>query len=139
MASKTEVLKELQSGNSNLVFVVAHSSGEITYFPGRAGETSSLKEVSGLKRENTPERVVVLVTCKGGAVNSENASLAEVLLHNRLARTVFASTEDVDARLVPKLLQEISMKGIAVREVLKKYGFQQIAGLVSLRTDSLAA
>lgn len=138
-ASKTEVFKELQSGNSNLVFVMAHSSGEIMYFPGRTGESSSFKEASGLKREDTPERVFVLVMCKGGTVNSENASLAEVLLQNGLARTVFASQEDVDARLVPKLLQEILLKGVAIRETLKKYGFHQIAGLIRLHTDALAA
>lgn len=139
IGSKTEVLQELHSGNSNIVFVVAHSSGDVTYFPGRTGETISLQEVSGLKRKSTPERVVVLVTCEGGTVNWENASLAEVLLQNRLARTVFASHKKVDARLVPELLQEISMKGVAIREALKKYGFQQIAGLVRLPTDVLAA
>jgi hypothetical protein len=77
-----------------------------------------------------------LITCRAGAVNSRTASLSEAILQNKLARAVFASSEDVDARIVPRLLEEMMSSGAGVRDALKKSGFTQIVfGMRFLRVQ----
>lgn len=138
-ARKAEVISELWTGSADVVFLIAHSSGGKMYFSGSGGESLSLEEVSKIRRWVTPERTVVLLTCKGGIVNSETASFAEVMLRNKLARNVFASEEDVDGHVVPKLLQRISQGGVPRWKALRRYGLRQIVSLPASRTYGLPA
>lgn len=109
------------------------------HIPGNGGLPISHEDLSVITREQTPERTVVLFTCKGGIVNSEAASFAEVILQNKLARNVFAPEVEVDGRLVPKLFQRISRGGVARWKLLRRYKLQHIVSLPTARTYRLPA
>jgi hypothetical protein len=123
--TKADVLQELSVGQSDVVFLIAHSSSGVLYLPGKGGESISRNDLDRIKRDATPNRIVVLITCKGGTVNADTTSLAEAVLENRLARSVFASPLDVDARNVPQLLRDL-MSARAIRDTLHNRGFIQI-------------
>ncbi len=129
VARKRSVMRELSQGNSNVVFVIAHNDGEALPLPGMVGGSISLDELSQVKRDVAPGRIIVLITCAAGAVNASRASLAEILLENRLARTVFASPSPVDARNVPKLLTQLFIRDVNWHNILTEAGFKQLVTL----------
>lgn len=126
-AKKQEVMHELQHGSSDIVFIVAHGTGASIYLPGTAGEPISASDLAQIQRFIAPERLAILITCKGGEVNGNAASISEALLHNKLVRAVFASSEDVDARQVPALVRELVESGRPVQEVMSDHKFRKIA------------
>ena len=126
-AKKAEVLHELHTGVSNVIFIVAHGSGETIYLPGTNGDSISCSELAQIRRPTAPNRMAILITCKGGEVNRGAASIGEALLQQRLARAVFASAEDVDARDVPTLIKELVSSGRPVQDVMNEHEFHKIA------------
>jgi len=67
-------------------------------------------------------------------VNEGEQSLAKILIGNRLAESVFASSEDVDARDVPMLLKELFQESMSLGEALKKRDYIQIIFALPIRT-----
>jgi hypothetical protein len=125
-AKKADVLHELQNGANDVIFIVAHGSGESIYLPGTSGDSISVSDLANIHRVIAPNRMAILITCKGGEVN-RGASISEALLQHRLARTVFASPHDVDARDVPALVKGLVSSGRPVQEVMNQHQFHQIA------------
>jgi hypothetical protein len=125
-AVKTEVLEEFGAGKSDVVLIVAHSEGGKLYLPGRNGEYISIDDLDRIARPDVPNRIVVLVTCQGGGVNSQATSMSEAILRNRLARTVYATPHNVDARTVGDLLTKLFASNQPVHKTLFDRGFVQI-------------
>ena len=122
---KQQLIQELAHGADDVVFVVAHNDGQSIYLSGARGESISMREISQISRSDAPNRVIVAIVCEAGGVNGDQATLAELLLKNRLAKTVFASSKPVDARMIPQLLQKLFTPGAKLREVLTHLDFQQ--------------
>lgn len=122
---KQQLIQELAHGADDVVFVFAHNDGQSIYLSGARGESISMREISQIWRTEAPNRVIVAIVCEAGGVNGDQATLAELLLKNRLAKTVFASSKPVDARMIPQLLQKLFTPGAKLREVLTQLDFQQ--------------
>jgi len=69
---------------------------------------------------------VILISCNTGGVNQPLASFAERILQQRLAKTVFAKDDLVDARDLPDLLSDLAASHQPIRQVLQNRGFLQI-------------
>lgn len=123
-ASRDSLQNELLYGDSDFVFVIAHNDGHFVYLPGSGG-TISYDEIRSLQRNDAPNRAIVLITCKGATDNASPRSLADIFLQNKLAKTVFASQQDVYADTVPVLLRDLLLGGSDVRSTLIKYGYFQ--------------
>lgn len=123
-ASKDSLRNELLYGNDDFVLVIAHNDGHFVYLPGSGGPIS-FDEFRRLQRSDAPNRTIVLVTCNGGARNESPRSLADILLQNKLAKTVFASETDIDANDVPALLRDLLVVRVEMRSTLIKYGYFQ--------------
>ena len=82
--------------NENALVLIAHNDGRKIMFPD--GNSISFAEVANIKRAVAPKRAIVLVTCSAGGASGEYLSLAETMLANNLATTVFASPSAVDAQ-----------------------------------------
>jgi len=119
------VLDELKSGQDDLLILVAHNDGKTIYFPN--GKALAINDVEQLQRPKAPNRAIVLITCEAGGTGGEAASLAEILLRNRLATTVFASPRAVDAEQLPEFLNNLAHK--PMREALDSLGIRQIVSL----------
>jgi hypothetical protein len=126
VAEKDIVLRELREGSADVVLIFAHSNGTKIYMPGKSGSSISLAELSAMKRQTAPDRVVVLVACDAGAVNKDTQSLAEALLAGKLARTVFAYPGAISPSYVPEMLERLR-SGISLRSALS--GLYQIVTL----------
>ena len=126
VARKEELLRELANGETNAIILIAHSEGGKIHLSGTGGEWISLEHVNQIMRQHAPRRAIVLITCNAGTVNSEPAGLAETILQKKLATTVFASPNEVDATRVPELLRAILAGSRGVRAPLKDAGFVQI-------------
>jgi hypothetical protein len=123
-ASKSSLREELVYGNSDFVFLIAHNDGHFVYLPGSEGPIS-YDEIRSLQRSDAPNRTIVLVTCNGGTLNENPRALADILLQNKLAKSVFASQGDIYADTVPSLLRDLLVGGSDVRSTLIKYGYFQ--------------
>ncbi len=134
--TKAEILDQLHSGALDVVLIVAHSVNGMLYLPGRNGDKISISDLDRSARSDTPNRIVVLITCNAGAVNSDTESFAEAILRNHLARTVYATPQMVDATKVPALLAELFRSGRPVRTTLYESGFTQIVELLQNPNDS---
>jgi hypothetical protein len=124
IATKQDLLHELDSGTSSVVILYAHFDGQHLYMPdphGGTGERISVDEFKALKdRTGDPavkNRVVVLAVCStaakpaggaGAAVGGPPASLVSLLLRKGIGRTVFATQFPYDARQIPELMQRLS-------------------------------
>lgn len=106
VANRANVLNELEAGASNVLLLVAHNQDKRIYLPD--GTSIGFGEIEAIKRQVAPDRTIVLVTCEAGGVGGIDPSLAELLLQNRLATSVFASQKSVNASDVPKILAELS-------------------------------
>lgn len=87
------------------------------------GNSISFAEVANIKRAVAPKRAIVLVTCSAGGASGEYLSLAETMLANNLATTVFASPSAVDASRVPSIVEKLQSEDI--RDTLEYEGFEQ--------------
>ena len=128
-ASAERVKEQLLRGHENILFLIAHNDGKHIYLP--SGERLSMEELSLLKRDTSPDRVIVLVTCYGlRSSEGLEKSLAKTFVQNRFAKTVFATHETFDARSVPGLLDRLRTNNTPLREILQEYGLQQIVKLL---------
>ena len=78
-ATARNVTEGLTAGTQDILLVVAHNDGDYLYLPSR--ERIKLRDIAALTRAEPPDRVVVLITCKG-ALRQEGlaSSLAEMIL-----------------------------------------------------------
>src|SRR5579883_1728246 len=60
-ATRKALVQELQAGDNDVVFLMAHNDGKTIYLP--SGERLTREDLEGLRREVAPDRVVVLITC----------------------------------------------------------------------------
>jgi hypothetical protein len=135
-ATRESLRNELLNGNSDFVFLIAHNDGSFVYLPGSSGPIS-YDEIRGLQRSVAPNRTIVLVTCNGGVLNESPRTLADILLQNKLAKTVFAAQGDIYADTVPGLLKDLLVGDSNVRSTLIKYGyFQFVLRLMWARFDA---
>lgn len=96
-ATKSSLIKELKDGAATFLLVIAHSDSSSLYLPGLNGGRLSMKELMQIQRQQAPDRVIVLLACKVGEVNNRVESIAEVILHNKLATAVLAANNYVYA------------------------------------------
>jgi len=123
----SEVLRtELVTGTSDVVFVIAHNDADhrFIYLPGSRGKIS-YDDVGSMRREVAPDRTIVLITCEGGRENADAWSLAEMMVQNKLAKTVFASRNKVSAVNLPAILNDLLKNGGKLRDTLDKYDYLQ--------------
>jgi hypothetical protein len=126
VARKADLLKELATGDRNVLVVIAHGTGDRIYLPGINNESISIKDLRSIRRKVVPPRSVILISCYAGEVNGTESSLAEALLNAGLARTVFASEDRVPVEDVPTLLKDLLEPGAKIAEVLQKFKLEQI-------------
>jgi len=126
--NKQELLNEFSTGTRDAIVLFAHNIEGTIYLSGLNGETLTSEDIDRIKRVSAPRRAIYLVTCSAGGVDGETISLAESLLKNNIAQTVFASEKDVDARIIPTLIRELD-KSHTPRLSLHKFGFRQIVSL----------
>jgi hypothetical protein len=112
-ATKRGLINELETGNKDVLFIIAHSDSKSIFLPGLQGGKISLHELDSIKREVAPQRVIVLLACKTGSINGRTQSIAETLLKNRLAAVVFASEGSVDATELGTMLRTLSTSSLA--------------------------
>lgn len=125
-AEKASLLKDLGEGSSDIVLVFAHSDGTKIFMPGKNGSAISINELRAVKRKTTPNRVVILIACKAGGVNEQTGSIAEALLENKLAASVFAYPGSINLAYVPQMLNRLR-SGVPLRTALS--GLYQIVTL----------
>jgi len=106
-ATKRAVLDELAHGKSNVVILFAHGSSQRLYLPGIAGGSISSNDLDRIKRTEAPHRIIVLFSCNASKLDTKQLPLAEQILKNRLAQTVFAADTEVDAQDIPAILQKL--------------------------------
>jgi len=106
-ATKATVLSELHRGNSNVLFLIAHSDSRYLFLPGLAGEKISIQELDRISRDVAPDRVIVLLACKTGELNGETQSIAEIMIKNRLASVVYASDDYLRADDLPGMFRKL--------------------------------
>jgi hypothetical protein len=111
-ATKMAVLREFEEGSSNVLFVIAHSDSNAIFLPGVAGGKITIQELDRIARDHAPDRAIVLLACKAGAVNGQTQSLAETLIKNRLATVVFASDELVYTKDVAEMLRKLQENAV---------------------------
>lgn len=121
-ATARDFIDALRNGEKDVLLVIAHNDGTFLYMP--SGQKIAFSDIAALKRAVTPERVVVLITCEGATPHQNLASLAQLLLQNRLARSVFASENLVDARQLPSILESLKSSS-TLRAVLRQFQFDQ--------------
>lgn len=119
-ASAKAILSSLSEGTRDVLLVVAHNNGTYIYLP--TGERVAFAEIKSLKRAVAPERVVVLLTCRGAVSQKGTGSLAETILNNGLATSVFAADDVVDARKIPEILSSLASEK-SMHSALRDFGF----------------
>ena len=105
--TKKDVLKEFHEGNSNILFVIAHSDSNAIFLPGVAGGKITREDLDTIRRESTPNRAIVLLACKTGVANGDTHSIAEALIKNKLANVVVASDELISVKDVAEMLRNL--------------------------------
>lgn len=120
-STRASLVNSLSKGSTNVLVLVAHNDSRKLYFPN--GDELTFEEIAQIKRSTAPDRVILLVTCSAGGVSGEYLSLAETMLANNLATSVFASTTDVDASKVPALLE--TLEASSMGDALRAHGFDQ--------------
>ena len=130
-ATKSNVLDELAKGDSDVVVLIAHSDGKDIYLPGLFGGKLSFAEIESIRREEAPNRVIVLLVCHAGTVSGTVTSFSEVIIKNKLAKTVLASPKLVGAEAVPQLLADLTSKTQPMWEPLQGKSIFQIVLLKS--------
>jgi hypothetical protein len=133
-AKKEVLLQEIRNGSNDALLIFAHNEYGRFYMSGVNGESISFDEIQNISRTTAPPRAIYLITCSEGSVNHGVESLAETMLKNKLAQTVFASTTDVDARKVPALLDAL-LRAHSPREAMREFGFIQIVFRVPKQTS----
>jgi hypothetical protein len=123
-ATARDVMNALRVEHKDILLVVAHNDGRYVYLP--SGERIAFADIGSVRREVAPHRVVVLITCKGASKNEGLDSIAKLILDNRLARSVFASEDFVDARNLPNILSRL-LEAPSLRTALESFGFDQYA------------
>jgi hypothetical protein len=107
-ATKDSLIQELTEGDSNLLVLFAHNPGQGIALSNGRGDMLSVSELRGIRRHAAPQRAVLLVVCGSGSVDKQDASIAEVLLQNKLATAVLASSEALDARRMPDAIRRFA-------------------------------
>ncbi|HJX85403.1 MAG TPA: hypothetical protein VJ723_13780, partial [Candidatus Angelobacter sp.] len=111
---------------ADVVLLIAHSESGKLYLAGRNGDYISVNDLDRIARADKPNRTVVLVTCQGGTVNSGTISFSEAILRNNLAKTVYATPHDVDARTVAELIKKLFVGNQPTHQTLFDSGFIKI-------------
>ena len=118
VATREALLDEFANGSSDVVVVYAHFDGKRLHLPGDPGtlaeNTISVDEIARIQRRGDPkvkQRIIVLAACST-ASPVEGRSLAQVLLKNGIARTVFATDHPYDARQIPDLITRLKTKSV---------------------------
>jgi hypothetical protein len=111
-ATKMALLNELRDGDSNVLLIYAHFDGVNLVLPGSMGGEISMDELRALHRTDglhrpSRDRVVVLASCNAASEDSENQSLASILLKNGIATSVFATDQLYSAQNIPSLLKDL--------------------------------
>jgi len=134
-ATKTAILQELSQDKSDVLVLVAHNHNGILRFQPQAmpgsvlgieqanEDTLSLSDLTSIRRETAPERTILIVSCEAGSVNSDSASFAEALLSNKLADAVISSPEPVNARDLPKILDDIAAQKTPLIRLLSPFPY----------------
>jgi len=114
-ATKEKLVEELANGSNDSVVLIAHFDGSKLHFPD--GRTMTRDELAAIKRDEAPERNLVLISCEAGSVNEPVESLAEIALRNKLAMNVVAPPQPVSAAPVPDLLRSYLIDGKSIKDV----------------------
>ena len=77
--------------------------------------------------DKSPTRIIYLLTCSQGTVNETEPSLAEIILENRLARTVFAPRTEINIQEAIDALRDLyTDDGNSLRSRIGTRGIMQI-------------
>jgi len=118
VADKKALLDELHYGSASVVVIYAHFDGTRLYLPGSNGDSLSVEEIARVDRTRDPaarERVIILAACSTAHHFSTSGSLTSVLLEKGIARTVLATDQPYDARVIPDLMARLAA-GTPIRE-----------------------
>lgn len=102
--TKDDLIRELQGGNNDVLFLFAHFDGKALFF---GTERVTLKELEALRstRDGSRPRVAVLVACNAGRLSSERRSffsksidsLGELLIRKHFFEKVIAPDHEIDS------------------------------------------
>jgi hypothetical protein len=121
VATKKELLDELEYGSSDVIIVYAHYDDvhQRLHLPGGSGENHanlsdhsiSVDEIAKLNRTaGAQNRVIILASCSTARHQGSVDSLAQVLLKHGIARSVFATDEPYNATNIPDMMQRLQAK-----------------------------
>ena len=128
-ASKDIFGLELEKGISDVLVLFAHSPEKLIYM--RDGPVP-FEEIKEIKRQEAPDRIVYLFCCKEGSVNENSASLAEILLENNLAKSVFASRVNLPVLKLQPILEDILANPDKARSILQQIHCIQIVSSINV-------
>jgi hypothetical protein len=139
VTTKKEFFRELSEGQSDLLILVAHSTGSQLYLNGKK---TSIKELEALpaRAERSPRpRVAVLISCDAGRINSRNwldwyvdsviegrvvqrelSPLAQILIDKGFADKVIAPNHKIDADESVTVLRR-ALQGTRTRDIFKDW------------------
>jgi hypothetical protein len=107
-ATKRALLHELATGDTDVLIIFAHASSQRLYLPGIFGGSISSRDLSRIRRTKMPHRIVILLACNTLKSDQSRPPLAEQILRNRLAQTVFAADTQVGAHDIPVILWQLA-------------------------------
>ena len=124
-ATKETFLEELRNGDADYIVLFAHSQYGNIRLPD--GKLITPEELAAIRRDEAPDRTIVLISCGTGTVNEGTSSIAEILLENKTAINVIAPPEPVSATEIPDMLRRFVAGGETLNQVFNGVGYQAIS------------
>lgn len=109
-SSKTELLKNLSDGDTDVVVVVAHGDQSSIHLPdGSSITVSDIMDISPISNSNNRPPIIVLLSCETGSSNRYGmTTIAEALMLRGRASAIIAPTRQVSAgRKTTEILNQI--------------------------------
>lgn len=133
--TKQQFLREIQEGNSDVIFIVAHSDGERLYFGNEIVYADELNALPDRQNVGTRARLAVLISCSTGKLSegrgpwsfSEPKVLGEILVNKGFFDAVIAPDHDISVNEGLEALDDIlqGRSSYAIRSTYK--GWRKLA------------
>jgi hypothetical protein len=133
--TKEDLIQELSAGNSDVLFVIAHSDGRSFYLSGQKVAIAEIENLQPRTRTTNRPRIAVLISCYAGQFPNPNRrwqffqkevkSLAEVLVNKGFFDEVLAPNKEITGD------EGLGILDTAIREFSTSLG-RKIRGLLKI-------
>jgi len=129
LSSKRNFIKELSTGNSDIVMIVAHNDGKTFYLN---GDRVTFDEIAVLPNRRPPSnkpRLAILVSCSAGKLSNDNGNrflaafrrndkgFGELLVEKGFVDQVIAPSHEIEAKETVSFLQSLQ-KEATIRSLI---------------------